>query len=213
MESTDMTAGIEIYNDNNILQITSNFRNMGLIEKGVVPSTKTMTWSKDEIMAFRCDNGNTFTLEIAPVITNGVTTCGVYGSSTVYFYRFGYAGNLTGHYFEVYDQNGAIVFSDLPYLRVIGSNGGFAANPPPYVGYIDSFNIPNGKTAAIVVGKGCSVFDYGSDVVRNILGQEFLFAPNKVTSSYYYEYKSQYTGGQYLASTSYNYLVLDVTNY
>lgn len=135
-----MSAGLEVYNTNNFLQITDSFRNLQFLGKetitvgsnnspficsaysSVVPFTDT------KMLAFRCTNGKRVQrVAISKNTVNNTDWVDVYAEAgaIVTVYKYGFPAVKTGAYFEVYNSAGALVFSDNnKYMKVLGMYSG-----------------------------------------------------------------------------------------
>lgn len=212
-----MAAGIEIYNNKNVIQVTDNLRNLTLIEKGTISSGNILTCKDTELIALRCENGKYVGVGVMPsvYIAGGITYTKVVGTGTITYYKFGDRDVNPGNYFEVRNENGKIMFSDNDkYMKVIGSNTGISRTSPPFAGPIDSVVIPQNRIAAVVIGKSCLTLGFSDGAnyyMRSIYAQYFNFSENAITSTYEMDYNSGYPANTYVVSSSYSYLVVDVT--
>ena len=144
-----MGGGIEIYNNNGVLQITDLFRNIQFVEKitGIVlskawPSTLTPAWGYQQIdltpmanslLALRCENGGWISWEerykIKVPYSGGdfhfeQEQLWIYGTrnAQVTLYRFQFADIKPGNHFEIRNPAGELVFSDstATFMKVFG---------------------------------------------------------------------------------------------
>lgn len=142
-----MTAGIEIYNNNNILQITNQYRNLQFLGKGTIQCTQlgmsSSQWASNDIiltntsefLCFRPETndvpvllyGRTFlrngVLNSRIAVANNASYPHLTNPITVTYYRFSLAPAVQkGNHFEVYDSAGELVFSDgASFMKVIAS--------------------------------------------------------------------------------------------
>lgn len=217
-----MSAGIEITNDNGIIQITDSFRNLQLIEKVTINTPSTVYFNITDVIAFRCDSGWA-TVFLNPIISGGQKTYNFRSSSgTMTYYRFGFIPtSTTSHYFEVYDPLGNRIFSDSTQpMKVLGSytgsydGGGLSWNGRTITNVTHS---PLIKTA--IVSDGISV---GMLWNRNnhtnpttIMEQTFTFNYDNINSTYNLLVNNNYGSEDYFSKWNapyYSFLTIDVTN-
>jgi len=141
-----MSAGIEVYNNSGVLQITDQFKNLQFREKDTVSLTNenlgTSDWySADIILSdtqeFLCFNVNTIDVPVLlygrtflrdNVLRSRIATKVAPGTTpnvSVNYYRFGYATVPRGNFFEVRNASGEMVFSDAArFMQVIAGRNG-----------------------------------------------------------------------------------------
>lgn len=240
-----MAAGIEIYNSNNILQITEQYKNLAYLGKQTITATAKINriqTNPDELIAYRVSSPSTDKIRVASTyrLSDGEMCffismpfgTSLPSTSTIELYRFSFTPNAAGgqNGLEVYNAAGEIVFnSNYKYMRVLGHSSGILAdiNNMPYDTVLsETIHSSNLKTAVLVGTRYSSMYwaeygnpDHPSFVDFYFQSQAFEFATNKVISYYNFDYSvsappSQVSfpdAGNY--SSTWNFLVLDVTNY
>ncbi len=234
-----MGSGIEIYNYDNILQITDKFTNIQFIEKTTVTlltritsyyangvdryyANVTLTALDKEMYAIRCDNGKFINWSGSRTILGsgnyGPLTLNIRGErdAIVTVYRFSYASIPSGNYFEVRNENGNIVFSDnAKFMKVIDSKSGLRTRPTPIgVPLITTSHSSNILTA---VSSGYYTWEVDYDDY-SFLGasrrQSFTFNPTETIYSfenYFVADSPNYHYDRRTFDLNYQYIVLDVT--
>lgn len=215
-----MSAGLEIYNANNVLQITEKFVNLQFKGKGTVtPNTLSDGgWryydlylpDVNEQVAFSATNpfiilGRVFTRsnQLAARVMSKVA------NTQVTYYRFGVASVASGNCFEVYNSNGNLVFTDnAKFMKVIDSKTGSSTSETDNT-LLATTN--SNLSKAVLPGNLCLTGRGPSNGLYRLVQQGFSITPSAVTSSIYLCFDYGYSYPINLQETNYNYLVLDVT--
>ena len=157
-----MAAGLQVFNDSNILQIDSTFSNLAYvnsftvwvpqgnsIEMGVVNHVET---TSPYMYAFRTEPGYDNRKVCMIVHPNKLAFVGnTDGPTVVRVYRFARdASSATGNYgLEVYKENGQLAFSSIrPYMRVLD----FVNNYDPLGSTTGNFTKNFATKPAVLVG-------------------------------------------------------------
>ena len=146
-----MSSGLEVYNNNGVLQITDKFKNIQFLSKttatintqnkeyytNTVPNSGYCTVALPQITntfyALRCEDSNPITWFVSypvlsyPPMVFGAPTLVVIGTlnSTVTIYTFGWDNIPSGEHFEVKNSSGELVFSDkAKFMKIIDSYSG-----------------------------------------------------------------------------------------
>ncbi|TCL39948.1 hypothetical protein EV210_101146 [Anaerospora hongkongensis] len=218
-----MNYGLQVFNNDGIIQIDGLYKNLQLISVGTTTSGGAVTVGPDEVIAIRAAPGswaNVYTYNSAylagtPIATSTATEYRFIGNGTIYYYVFGYPSTDNG-LFTVYDPSGVPVFSaGKGYMNVVLANSGYDSLSTTHYGEdyngrgIASHSIPPEKTYAILPGVCTSYVmpHYAGDTVYI---QVFSFSAGTINSYYtritsYHAYIAQYK------HAFYNYLILDVT--
>jgi hypothetical protein len=156
-----MTAGLTVYNTNNVLQVSDSIPCLQFVQKGTASPGQTVSISADYVLAVSTTPGNWCCTGIyMPISSSNIATYSILGSSTVTWYAFSMSPTNTGHYLEIYDESGKLVFSDgnLP-MKVVdfhnGNLGNFSDGYPHNGATLSTTNIPSGKVYAVVYGQKC----------------------------------------------------------
>jgi len=221
-----MAAGIEVYNNNNILQITDKFRNLQFIEKITLSSFNSLDIQEipNDLSSFYAFREITGTSSIA-IIYVGSSIIRFFAkpatSAVVEVFRFGYSTTVSsGGGFQVFNSNGEIVFdSNNKYMRVIDSR---------HTNNLGSGIILSHDTSiktAILAG---SVYTYSEMYNTDIMGgswytwqasdaQVFNFYEDRIETKVENLSSSLTSGttnsGYFNERKTSSFLVLDVTNY
>lgn len=227
-----MSVGIEIYNDNNVLQITDKFRNLQFIKKGSAiinaPQAQYTKYVKVEFdpstkfVAFRCTNSTTLTLTMNYMNKTGeFYSTSFYGENgtEVTWYEFGYPTLLSSSNsgLQVYNSENELVFSsNAKYMRVIDHRSGTITRD--YVAIDPSQQLvtyPFGTVPAIMVGTTAQWSLVGTMVNIRIIMLVFSFSDTTVKTEMKRIVQTPNFPGENLAESfegNYNYLVVDVAN-
>lgn len=232
-----MPAGIEIYNNSGILQITDKFRNLQYLDK-IVEVRQAGSYylfdvqvGAEELVAFRVSPS---TVTISPIY-RGLTGHLIFRvtpvniTATIELFRFGFveAPPPQNSGLEIYTEEGKLVFSSgLKYMKVVGHEIGTYNNQSLLSVTNHSADI---KAAVLIGSRYAFVFQIVEyiqsqeywDIVTGWSGQGFTFNTDNVTTKDVDEgtYFSSSTDGGYGANyiqaenRDWNFLVIDVTNY
>lgn len=202
------SAGIQIYNNNNVLQITAEFKNVQFIEKqsysltydGVALGGIRNRYISPEIVvpgdeytivAFNTTPGHSIGIELLPIIMPGTTKQRLQFVSfesdtivTIYIFRF--TDIKKGTFFEIYDTNGEIVFSDgANFMRIIDTKSGEMSIDVPVIWPdINVYTISDDRTMAIVASQILRLRESHPDEMQHYdyCAQTFFFQQNAISS-------------------------------
>lgn len=232
-----MGAGIEIYNSNNKLQITDQFKNLSFLGKvsiGTTAGQRTVTIQTDpsELIAYRISSTNSeIRVACAWRDTNGTMAFfialpggSVPPASTLEFYRFGFSATTSGNYgFKVYSATGELVFnSNNTYMKILGNSVGSIVDlgTGERTDTTKFTEIPhdNLRKAAVLVGSRYTQWiwtDWDGIITVYHYEMVFNFTPSKVIA-YHLTQNSTSPSFPVLFPTSghsetWDFLVLDVT--
>ena len=110
-----MSAGITVYNNNNILQISESFSTMELVAKVTVSTGTSIQIPLYDTIAFKVPNGYWCSILTGQYYSQDNTQYIKFiGNSNITYYQFRYSSGTipAGNYFEIYDTNGNRIFSD-----------------------------------------------------------------------------------------------------
>lgn len=173
---------MEVYNNNNILQITDKYSNIQFVDKTTVTLPNKIeqdsyysglqlnfhtytslvryyrditlpTLSKD-MFAFRCENDK-FVQCFGTKKSDGTLALTVSGEqgAIVTIYRFSYSEIPPGEHFEVRSVGGKVVFSDKgKFMKVIDSKQGSRIRPTTLGSTIDTTDHDPNKIVAVSTG-------------------------------------------------------------
>jgi len=238
MGCINMTSGLVVYNDTNNLQITDSFKNLQFLYKGTTAPDTKVYFNINDIIAFNCADGNWVGMWInykdtsfpyprtdtgLPRSDGGTQKCCLFrGSSTITYYVFGFDVVSSGHYFEVKNSVGEVVFSDSEkFMKVIascaGQDGGNTASPATCHNRIfNTTAIPLNTTPAVIPGLRCWNTGWGSAGGDKTGHDHHMYEfQNGAVNSLYKNMRTEYFGEAYARASRnifYNYLLIDVTN-
>lgn len=214
-----MSAGIQIINDSGTIQITESYNNLQLVEKATVSTPCTLYFGKDDIIAFRSSSGWA-TVFLNPIIIGELKKYNFRSSSgSITYYRFSHNSNIEGHFFEVYNATGGIVFSDgCSHMKVLGqSSGSYVGGKSTTAGAtITSFSHSTSKTTAIIAGSVSFAMYWANSNNQHpttIMQQAFSFNFGSIISLYSIMENNNYgSESTRYGVPYYDFLVIDVTN-
>lgn len=225
-------AGIEIYNNDMVLQITGQFRNLEFISKGTLSGAGIVTVSEGQIVAARVPVGHKLSFtngsphynrDYGPYISRNTTDVNFPLSNenggTVYYYVFGYGTPSPGDGVgcEIYNSMGQLVFNgngDKKHMKVIDMQAG--TMPSRRLDQINNMTIGTTTvdpsiTPAVLVNTQVHSVDY---TYATSAHQGFSFSTDSVISRYFIPYyDDSRTYSTPIRQLRYSYLVLDVTGY
>ena len=211
-----------VYNDQNYLQISSNYKNLVFLGKGSVNFTKShndsmmdgswfsLQFNSNELIAFHSSNPN------APITSRGLdhtdgtihyynlTVFGPAGiNTTITYYRFGIkAGDVaSGSHFEIYNADGVRIFSDNEkYLNIIETKTGIIDVLYPWYASISDGKPLDGTQygTTYALGKKLAViYSFPTICAYNAWfqgGLHFGFPDNYCNCIWWWNYNSRSTG-------------------
>lgn len=216
-----MTAGIEVFNTKGSLQITEGYKTIHLMDKFTIGNDGHVPFTAGNLIAFRAEGNGWATIYPGYIDELGAISGNLHFRSTVpiTIYKFGYITLPHGNFLEIYDANGNLTFTDgAPPLRVITpvsgaftiwgreSNGAQISVTP---------HSPDYK-AAVVLGTSSSMVGfYNTEGTYGKFNATmgFTFNANNVTSNVVVLRDYDRVINQETRYPSYNFMLVDVTNY
>ncbi|TWH49585.1 hypothetical protein [Sporomusa sp. KB1] len=233
-----MGAGLQIYNNNNILQIDSAFKNIQFIDKHQITvssqyvydgslgntldirsTSLTLDAYLNSFFACRVENGLSVTWsEIYPKdgSSPGINFIGDNGA-IVTIYRFSYASIPAGQCFEVMNSSGERVFSDTAkFLKVLDSRTGYAGGKLSTGYVLGSTSHSSSIKTAVAVG-GCYWLTENDNYAQTGYAWRQGYTFNSTETIGFCKqiingkYMTNYTYKDTRLNYNYHYFVIDVT--
>ncbi|MBU2704155.1 hypothetical protein Ga0466249_005309 [Sporomusaceae bacterium BoRhaA] len=154
-----MSAGLTVYNTNNVLQISDSISCLQFLQKGTAYPGQTIQISTNYVLAISTTAGNWCCTSLYIPVSNNIASYTLLGSgSMITWYAFSMSPTLSGHYLEIYDTNSKLIFSDggMP-MKIMdfhtGNLGNFSDGYPHNGATLSTTSIPSDKIYAIVYGQ------------------------------------------------------------